>query len=113
MPIHVEPLTQTVRWYERPGGFERWEPFAAVATLVHIGPGTILVAGMNGQMTRQFRRELEAWCVANGIVEVVRFRRGRRVVSRRRPDGTEFVTFHDMGAENSAESGESRGAVGA
>lgn len=106
MAIHVEPVTQTARWYDHEGGFARWEPFAAVATLVHTGPGTILVVGLNGRMTRQFRRELEAWCVDNGIVEVVRFRRGRRVVSRRDPGGQEFTTFHDMRAESTAEFGE-------
>lgn len=36
MAIHVEPVTQTARWYERDGGFERWEAFAAVATLEHV-----------------------------------------------------------------------------
>lgn len=103
MPIHVEPVSQTARWYDEEGGFDRWEPFAAVATLVHIAPGVILVAGLHGRMSRQFRLDLEAWCVEHGIVEVVRFRRGRRIVSRRDPAGREFTTFHDMRAESTAE----------
>ncbi len=80
MAIHVEPIAETLRWYPTDGGYDAWEPAAAVATLQWCGPDEVLVSGLRGRMTMAFRAEMREMLMARGVKRMVYLRRGRRVV---------------------------------
>lgn len=79
MHLHVEPLTATLRAYEREGGFDRWEPFAWAATLVWRGPDEVLIVALRGTLTPGFRSEIRAKLLELGVRRVTYLRRGRVV----------------------------------
>lgn len=81
MHLHVEPLTATIRAYEREGDFEAWAPFVWAATLVWRGPEEVLIVALRGTLTPGFRREIRDKLISMGVKRVTYLRRGR-VVTR-------------------------------
>ena len=77
MPLDIEPIICTVRWYDTENGYEQKLPYKAVATLSIMGRDTVFISGMHGSISSEMLRELAIWAKENNIKHVFSSRKGK------------------------------------
>lgn len=74
--LHVERTVETVRWYAEGDSHENYSPYKAIATLMWLGPITVFIQGLHGEMTKEFRKALEDYLKKAGAKYVFADRHG-------------------------------------
>lgn len=79
MTIHVQNITQLVRWYDV-GSFEEKSEYAATATLLYENSHTVMVIGLTGQFNKKFYLLLWKYFNDNGITHMKIERKGEYII---------------------------------
>lgn len=74
MPIHVQPITGTVRFYEDGHSYENKDPYIAVATVQFLDEQTCYVSALHGDVTRKMFEELIVGLMKMGVKNAITFR---------------------------------------
>lgn len=86
---HVERGLDTVRWYERQDGYDRWDEHRAQLHILWLGPRRAFLAGLHGdRMTRQRRIDIMRYLVGQGAQWAYSIRKGRWVTYTLQADGS-------------------------
>ena len=86
--LHSERNVETLRFYDDPEGYDKWDKFSGVLMVVYLGPLRVLLSGLEADgMNRRRRTDILRYLVGQGVQMAHSIRRGRWITYRLLSDG--------------------------